>query len=247
MERESAMRQRRGDPVPLVSVIVVVYRAAAELPAVLESIFRCKDEDLELIVIDGGSDDDTVPYLEAQGDRIDYWLSKPDHGIYDAMNRAVSEARGTFFLHLNSGDRLIRVPKEELLQAKDEGIDVAAFRVSIDGRREFRPSVGGLLRFTNTLHHQGSFFRREAFLAYDLRYRVFADFDVNQRLALAGARMRVFNTTVAFHANDGISNQNSKHIEAEFFSIIEKNHGRWPLPLAKVIRKWQGLMIMLGR
>ena len=231
---------------PLVSVIVVVYQAMSGLPDVVDSILRHKDEDVELVIIDGGSKDGTVEYLQAHEGDIDYWISEPDRGIYDAMNKAIAKAKGTYLLHLNAGDRLLRIPKQELLQAKKEGIEVAAFRVSIDGRKEFRPSSGLSLRFTNTLHHQGTFFRRDTFPLYDLRYRIFADFDVNQKLALRGARIKLYRTVVAYHANDGISNGASRAVDAEFFGVIRENYGLWPLTFAWIVRKWNGLKIMYG-
>jgi glycosyltransferase involved in cell wall biosynthesis len=199
-----------------------------------------------LIVIDGGSKDGTVEYLQAHESDLDYWISEPDHGIYDAMNKAIAKAKGTYILHMNAGDRLLQIPKQELLQAKEDGIDVAAYRVSIDGRQEFRPSDGFSLRFSNTLHHQGTFFRRDVFPLYDLRYRIFADFDANQKLALRGARIRLYGAVIASHANDGISNRTSKAVDAEFFGIIRKNYGRWPLTFAWIVRKWQGLKIMFA-
>jgi glycosyltransferase involved in cell wall biosynthesis len=244
--RYESRRQRNPGSVPLVSVIVVVFKAISDLPKVVESVLQHKDDDLELIIVDGGSQDGTVEYLKAYDARIDYWISERDSGIYDAMNKGIARAQGVYLLHLNAGDRLLRFPKDELRHAKDDGIDVAAFRVSIDGKQEFHPSSGIALRFTNTLHHQGTFFRRETFRAYNLRYRIFADFDVNQKLALSGARMKVFNSVVALHANDGISNRDSDAIDTEFFSIIQENYGRWAVLPAWIVRKWQGLKIMLG-
>ena len=229
---------------PLVSIVVVVYQAVSDLRVVVDSILRHKDDDVELIIIDGGSKDGTVEYLQAYDGHIGYWISEPDLGIYDAMNKAIAKAKGMYLLHLNAGDQLLRIPKQELLQAKEEGIDVAAFRVSIDGRQEFRPSNGLSLRFSNTLHHQGTFFRRDTFPRYDLRYRIFADFDVNQKLALRGARIKLYSTVVASHANDGVSNRASKAVDAEFFGVIRENYGLWPLTFAWIVRKWSGLKIM---
>ena len=232
---------------PLVSIVTVVRNARQELAKVLESVWALKDEDLELIVVDGGSNDGTAEYLLAHQDTIDYWISEPDAGIYDAMNKAIARAHGTFLLHLNAGDRLLHVPKECLVEADEEGIDVAAFRVSIDGRHEFRPAAGLGLCFNNTLHHQGTYFRRETFLPYDLRYKIFADFDVNQRLALRRARMKSFSDVTSFHAIAGASDQNTPTAAAEFFAVIAKNYGRKALPLAWILAKGRGLRVRLTK
>jgi glycosyltransferase involved in cell wall biosynthesis len=230
---------------PLVSIITVVFNARPVLPELLNSILRLKNSEVELIVVDGGSKDGTVEFLQQHNSSIDYWLSEPDRGIYDAMNKAIAHARGIFLLHLNAGDELLTIPMEELQRAKEEGLDIVAFHVSLDGRSEFRPSYNMALRFNNTLHHQGTFFRREMLPAYDIDYKVFADFDVNQRLLRAGARTRIFDTVVALHATDGVSNMPTATANTEFFRIIEKNYGRRSLPVAWAMCKWRGLMTKL--
>ncbi len=173
----------RKTPV-LVSIVTVVFRARHGAPPLLESVFACQDERLELIVIDGGSDDGTVELLRDSNDSIDYWISEPDQGIYDAMNKGLAAASGDYVLHLNAGDRLRLVPYEALRKSADDGVDVASFCVNMAGWGVFRPKVGLLLRINNTLHHQGTFYRRKNHLGYDTRYRVFADFDCNQRLLM---------------------------------------------------------------
>ena len=230
---------------PLVSIITVVFNARSVLPELLESVLKLKNPYIELIVVDGGSKDGTVEFLQDHNSSIDYWLSESDRGIYDAMNKAIAQARGTFLLHLNAGDELLTIPVEELQRAKEEGLDIVAFRVSLDSRSEFRPSYSMALRFNNTLHHQGTFFRREIFPAYDIAYKVFADFDVNQRLLRAGARASISDTVVALHAADGVSNQPTAAAATEFFQIVAKNYGRRSLPVAWAMCKWRGFMARL--
>jgi glycosyltransferase involved in cell wall biosynthesis len=230
---------------PLVSIITVVFNARSALPQLFNSILKLKNSEVELIVVDGGSKDGTVDFLQQHDSSIDYWLSEPDRGIYDAMNKAIAHARGIFLLHLNAGDKLLMIPVEELQKAEKEGLDIVAFRVSLDGCSEFRPGYGMALRFNNTLHHQGTFFRRKIFPTYDIAYKVFADFDVNQRLLRAGARAGIFDTVVALHATDGVSNQPTPAAVTEFFQIVAKNYGRRSLPAAWVMCKWRGLMARL--
>jgi glycosyltransferase involved in cell wall biosynthesis len=243
---QSSLRGSTQSPPPLVSIITVTFNAIASLPDVLESIFPLKGEDVEVIVVDGGSKDGTVLWLQQHQTDIDLWLSEPDHGIYDAMNKAIARAHGTWLLHLNAGDRLLHIPRKELEQAEREGVDIAAFRVSIDGKREFHSAYGKRLCFTNTLHHQGVFYRRSSFPGYNIAFRIFADFDANQRLALAGAKAKSFDRIIAYHATDGVSNQKNPAAAAEFFSVVRKNYGRRALPISWAICKWQGLRRRLG-
>ena len=82
---------------PLVSIITVVFLSRHELSELLESVFRLKDQRIELIVIDGGSNDGTIDLLREHDGEIDYWLSEADRGIYDAMNKGTAAAQGTFY------------------------------------------------------------------------------------------------------------------------------------------------------
>lgn len=232
---------------PLISIITVVYRAHDDLPFLLQSVFRLKNEQIELIVVDGGSKDGTVDLLRQHDSKIDYWISEADRGIYDAMNKGIAAARGTFLLHLNAGDRLLQAPLEELEAASAQNIDIAAFRVSIDGKYEFRPSSGIALMFDNTLHHQGTFFRREIFPMYDIKYKIFADFDVNQRMLLSNARIAVFNRVVALHLTGGVSGRPTDAAVSEFLGIIAKNYGWKCLAIARLMGKWRGFKWRLGQ
>ncbi len=224
---------------PLVSIISVVYRAKEELGNLLENAFALDARDYELIVIDGNSQDGTVELLRRWDDKIEYWLSEPDSGIYDAMNKAQQLARGEFLYHLNAGDRLLQIPRGELEEALREKLDVATFRVSVDGNREFRPSTGWMLRLKNTLHHQGTFYRRETFLRYDLRFKILADFDVNQRLALRGAKMRAFDKVVALHASGGAGDNLPGY--SEHSAIVSKNYGRAYVYVSLALSEWKGI------
>ncbi len=238
------MTQERSSH-PLVSIITVSYNAREELIAVIASVLALKNSEVELIVVDGGSTDGTVEFLQSRTDEIDFWVSEPDRGIYDAMNKAIAHAQGTYLLHLNAGDRLLRIPYEELRRGREDGTEILSFRVALDRQRYFQPSYGYGLLFHNTLHHQGTFFHRQAFPGYQDGYRIFADFDTNQRLALAGARARIYRDVVAYHATDGVSNQQTAKAVAEFFKVISNNHGRKALPIAWLLCKWRGLRARL--
>jgi glycosyltransferase involved in cell wall biosynthesis len=241
------LKGRMIETTPLISIITVVFRAHHDLSLLLQSIVRLKNEQIELIVVDGGSTDGTVDLLRQYDSKIDYWISEADRGIYDAMNKGIAAARGTFLLHLNAGDSLLHVPLGELETARAQNIDIAAFRVLIDGKYEFRPSSGIALMFNNTLHHQGTFYRREIFPEYDIRYKIFGDFDVNQRMLLNNMRIAIFNRVVALHLSGGISAVPTDAAVSEFLEIIAKNYGRKCLHIAWLLGKWRGFKSRLGQ
>ena len=87
-----------------ISVITVVYNDVKKLRQTMESYFSQTWKDKEYIVIDGGSTDGTVDIIKEYANRLAYWCSEPDNGIYDAMNKGIIKATGDWINILNSGD-----------------------------------------------------------------------------------------------------------------------------------------------
>ncbi len=242
------MHTRRNSPgsdCPLISIIIVVFQDCRELQSVLESVLPQRSNQVEVIVIDGGSHDGTLEFLQEHDSEIDYWLSEPDRGLYDAMNKGIAVARGRFICHINAGDRLLNLPISELLRADAENADIVSFNVLLDGKRNYRPRIGLRLRINNTLHHQGTFYRRSSFPGYNLKYKVFADFDVNQRLARRGALIRLSDTVVAWHNTAGVSHQNRGAIE--LYQVVASNYGIPYVPFSWLDQTWQALKCRVKR
>jgi glycosyltransferase involved in cell wall biosynthesis len=89
---------------PLVTVITVVFNGAATLEYTIRSVIEQTYDNVEHIIIDGGSTDATLDILRKYEDSIDYWVSEKDEGIYDAMNKGIALARGDYIGTLNSDD-----------------------------------------------------------------------------------------------------------------------------------------------
>ena len=82
---------------------------------------------------------------------------------------------------------------------------------------------------------------------YDIKYKIFADFDVNQRMSLSNARIAVFNRVVALHLTDGVSGGHTDAAVSEFLGIIAKNYGWKCLAVAWLMGKWRGFKWRLGQ
>jgi glycosyltransferase involved in cell wall biosynthesis len=199
----------------------VVRNARSSIAATLESIAGQKVPGIEYLVIDGNSNDGTAEVIAAWRHVIDVLVCEPDRGIYDAMNKAAARARGRFILHINAGDTLLRAPLSELSAASDD-VAVLAFPVVLSKGGIFSPRTGLWLSITNTIHHQGACYRRDRLPPYDLRYRTFADFDLNQRLR-HGALALPHAAPVARHTEDGQS-QMRGHFH-EVYTIVRRNGG----------------------
>jgi len=223
VEGGSRLHKGTGAARPLVSIIVVLFRDRAECIRLLQNISSFDRREFELIVIDGGSDDGTVEVLREWDDKIDYWLSEPDAGIYDAMNKGIAAARGEYILHLNAGDTLKSIPRETLSACLKDQVDVASFAVAMDKNEIFLPETGFPMKVGNTWHHQGTFYRRTPDLIYNTTYRVYADFDLNQRMFKSGKRVHLSRQIVSHHRRDGLS-EGTRNFN-EVYRIIYHNFG----------------------
>jgi len=215
---------------PLVSIVVVIFRDREELANLITNLAPFRGEDLEVVIIDGGSDEGSVELLESRSHEIDDWLSEPDESLYDAMNKGIGRARGEFVLHINAGDRLLSVPFEALRAAPRDAAAVA-FRVANEGEDVVPAEYGDSLKSRCSLHHQGTFYRRGMHLGYDTCLRIVADFDHNQRMLLAGLKVELGDEIVAFHGAGGISS--SPEMLAEHFATVRKNFGWWQMMRAR--------------
>lgn len=91
---------------PLISVIVAVYNRAPTLQQCLDSVIRQSYAHTQLIVVDGASKDGSAKIIESNRHKIDYWVSEPDRGIYDAWNKGLAQARGDWICFIGSDDYL---------------------------------------------------------------------------------------------------------------------------------------------
>lgn len=235
IETESA---RKCVP-PLISVVTVVYNGATQLRSTIESVLQQNRCDIEYIVIDGGSTDGTRDVLYDFDDRVDYWVSEPDDGIYDAMNKAIMQSRGQFVYHLNIGDRLLCVPELFEKPIPDDVVCIAGI-VQTSAAKLHIPSAGLALRFHNTLHHQGCFYRKTPDLRYDLRYKVFSDFDLNQQLLRSRQKIVLCSDVIAIHDLGGLSHTTDRFFEV--YSIVRKNFGVWWVAVCFAYFKCRGLL-----
>jgi glycosyltransferase involved in cell wall biosynthesis len=95
------------DKIPTISVITVCYNAAHLLKKTIESVIEQTYSNFEYIIIDGASDDRTKEVVKQFENRVDHFISEPDTGIYDAMNKGIHISTGELIIFLNAGDYFI--------------------------------------------------------------------------------------------------------------------------------------------
>jgi glycosyltransferase involved in cell wall biosynthesis len=91
---------------PVISVVTVTFNADKYLQNTIESIRKQTYKNIEYIIIDGQSTDDTINIIKENNDIISQWISEPDNGLYDAMNKGITKAKGDYIWFINAGDEI---------------------------------------------------------------------------------------------------------------------------------------------
>lgn len=206
-----------------ITIITVVLNGAGHLENTIRSVIENRTKaNIDHIVIDGGSTDGTVDLLRRYDSEINYWVSERDSGIYDAMNKGwVVAAEDSLVLFLGAGDRLVSVPdKIEQFNKKD----VIYGNVLVENGKAFKPKAGIHLKLYNSLHHQALLIRRSCHPdpPFDIRYKIYADFDFNQRLLKNGVNFIYSPSFTSYASPGGVSGQ---PCFAESLKVIKKNFG----------------------
>ncbi len=262
---------------PLVSVVVPTMNSEAVLGGALQSLAAQTWRDFELVVSDGASRDRTLALAQAAIPALPSVVvdSRPDDGVYDAINRGVALARGHWFLVLGSDDRLhspdtLERVAPHLLAAGDAGLvhgDVRMMAPNLcqvpPGGRYAGPMPLARLMVVNVCQ-QAIFYRRRLFDTlggFDPRYRVYADWAFNLRAAFL-APPRWIDVVVSDYAATGLSASASDPVFlAEVRELIRGEFARrpgqrelWPLQRrllsdADALRRrgdWPGFLRTLG-
>lgn len=193
---------------PLVSVITVVRNGARTLPACLESVAAQTHPAVEHLIVDGGSSDGTLDLLRAWDKRLAWWISEPDRGIYDAMNKGIAVARGEWVYFLGADDVLASPDViERCARLFQGGTALVHGSVRYSNGREVPSFFGPGLLVGNTVHHQGAFYAARVFEAwrYDLSFPLIADYELNLKLYRSRERAVRAEIVVATCADAGQS------------------------------------------
>src|SRR5690554_8089414 len=119
---------------PKVTIITVTYNAEATLERTLQSVAALDYAPLEYLLIDGGSSDGTLALLQAYESVIDHWVSDPDEGLYDAMNKGLALGSGDYLWILNAGDEAVSPDMLQRVFAEDVGVVIyCGYTISVDG------------------------------------------------------------------------------------------------------------------
>lgn len=230
-----------------ITVITVAYNAAATLGDTLRSVAAQSHPDIEHLVIDGASTDDTARVFDANAGPRSQLFSAPDAGLYDAMNKGVARATGDLIGFLNADDFFRRTDAVARIAAAATGADAVSGGVAIvdahDAARltrnyPARPFAPWMLRFGHMPPHPGFYVRRAVFAAvgpFDTTLRIGADFEWMLRFYHGHRRhARAIPETLVSLREGGLSNSgfgSRRRINAEALASLKRHGFRSAAPL----------------
>ncbi|WP_053069194.1 glycosyltransferase family 2 protein [Bizionia psychrotolerans] len=207
----------------LISIITINYNDVVGLKKTMISVLEQTYADIEYIVIDGGSTDGSLDLIKAHKEKLAYWVSEPDKGIYHAMNKGIDQATGAYLLFLNGGDWLVDSSIIEKFVAFKPVEDLVYGDVFVRKghawRRKFMPKEMSFgMALSNTLAHQAEFYKRGLFdddFRYDTSYQVVSDWILtNHAIVFKQATSRYIDLVVCYFEDPGISSDfNLRHTE----------------------------------
>ena len=200
-----------------ISVITIVYNDSKHIRQTMESFFSQTWKDKEYIVIDGGSKDGTADIIKEYSDKLTYWCSEPDKGIYDAMNKGISHATGEWINFLNCGDYFCSpTVLENMLEIKQANTDVIYGNgIWFDGNRQGRFDGADDIQqmdWNMAFRHGCSLIKTSVHKQYMYETNkkdVFGwalDYDAIFRMYHDGCVFQKVNVDVEFFELDGVSN-----------------------------------------
>jgi glycosyltransferase involved in cell wall biosynthesis len=219
------------------SVITIVYNDEKYIEKTIKSVFSQTYQDIEYIIIDGASNDGTVELIKKYDDKIDFWSSEPDKGLYDAMNKGIDKATGDYLIFLNSGDLFYDETTVEkiFLSAENQQVDVfygetviideigeikGKRRLSAPEKLDWKSFKNGML-----VSHQAFFPARRLVPKYNLNYKLSSDFDWCIRIMKQSKVIQNTNETLIRYLDGGLTKNRLIKSLLERFRIMTKYYG----------------------
>lgn len=226
---------------PLFSIITVTYNAASTITPTIESVNAQTFDLFEHIIVDGASTDNTVDLVRRLSRRLPNIISEPDDGLYDAMNKGLTMARGEYVIFLNAGDRfhsaevLTKLSNAAfdndfpgVIYGQTDIVDASGRRLA--GRHLEAPTVLTLNSFRNgmTVCHQAFVALRKITSYFNTSYRFSADYDWCIRCLQRSRRNHYVDMVLIDYLNEGVTTDNRSRSLMERFRIMSRYYGLLP-------------------
>lgn len=196
---------------PLISVITVCRNADKLLEATVQSIASQEYQNIEYIIVDGASTDATVDVVKKHATDIDKWISEPDKGIYDAMNKGVGMATGEYCIFMNAGDTFADNSVLNRIFSDANSADVIygnVIKTDKEGNRFEKQAEAPHNAHRMFFCHQSALTRTDCLreFPYDTKYTMSADFKLYKTLLKNGKIFRQVHMPISIFDTNGVSN-----------------------------------------
>ena len=211
------------------SIITVNLNNRNGLQKTIDSVVSQTFRDFEWIVIDGGSTDGSKELIEQYTDHFAYWVSEPDKGVFNAMNKGIKVAKGDYLQFLNSGDWLYNQNALERCFSHIFDADVVYGDMGICSSntiriRKYSPKLSFNYLLGYSLGHCATFHKREILQEelYDEKLKMVADWKFYLIQALKNRKFEHLDETVSCFDTSGISSTSGYKVIAERDNVIKE-------------------------
>lgn len=214
---------------PLISIVTVVFNGDKHLEETILSVINQTYDNVEYIIIDGGSTDGTLDIIKKYEDRIDYWVSEEDGGISDAFNKGIKCASGDIIGLINADDwyevDALSCIARTFSANPDCGIFCGSMQLHTEGRSRILHSKPHFLWFGMTIVHPSTFIKAEiyhSFGLFDIALKYAMDYDLLLRFYTASVRFCECNHRVFSNMRSGgVANSNRIEAYSEVMAIAK--------------------------
>ena len=226
-------------PTPTISFVTVCYQAKEQIERTIASVLEQSYDKIEYIIIDGCSTDGTRDIIARYADKIACFISEPDNGLYDAMNKAIAKATGDYLWFLNAGDTLYTA--DTVREMANRCFANANMPDIIYGETALTDKEGGFLRMRRLkapatltwrsfksgmlVSHQSFIVKRKIAPMYNLRYRYSADYDWAIRGMKKAKTICNSQLTLCNYLEEGLTSQNREASLKERYRIMARYYG----------------------
>jgi glycosyltransferase involved in cell wall biosynthesis len=166
---------------PLISIVTLTYNSEKTLERTIQSVISQQFNNYEYLIIDGNSSDSTLDIIEKYKEYLSYWISEPDNGIYDAMNKSLNYVRGQWILFLGSDDILLESLKDISSFLKEDNTIYYGNAFFTRDQIKYCGKFNTLKITRKNICHQAIFYSRSVFdeYKYDTKFKLLADYNLN--------------------------------------------------------------------
>lgn len=216
---------------PKITIVTISYNIVSHIEKTILSVINQTYSNIEYIVIDGGSTDGTVDIIKKYSNKISYWVSERDKGIYDAMNKGIVAATGDWINFMNAGDVFYHNNViAEVVPFLDNNTDIIYGDLVLDtplGVYWKKPDMLEDLMHKMVFGHQASFIKTNYHKNnnYDISFKSSGDYAFFYNSYINKAKFKYMPIKIAlFDAKTGMSNDNFYTVNLEDLRIYGKAH-----------------------